>query len=272
VIFIGCGRNGKGKLTELLDMTFGEYYSSFNTKLITKSRSDANSSDVMILDLMKKRVIIGSEIDKRDKLNTGYIKMLTGRDKIKARYNHSNEMIEYQVDYKMILLCNRVPDADEDDEAYRKRLKCIGFPTKFVDNPEKENEKKIDYNLNINELKQYFMILLIKYYHKYEENGLPKNVNIEELTNKITIETNKILEFMNENTEKCDGINVHTQRLYDKFKDWFYQNYPDEKIPSNRYFLQNVKLNYEVCDNIIVHDKKSTGIRNLKLKNYNSEI
>ena len=37
VIFIGCGRNGKGKLTELLDMTFGEYYSSFNTKLITKS-------------------------------------------------------------------------------------------------------------------------------------------------------------------------------------------------------------------------------------------
>ena len=268
VIFLGDGRNGKGKITELLSCVFGDYFSSFNTKLITKPRSDAQSADPLMLDLRKRRIVIGSEIDKSDKINTGFVKLLTGRDKIKTRYNHGNHMIEFEVNYKIILLCNKVPPPDEDDKAYRKRLKCIEFPTIFLDNPINANEKKINYNLELEKLKQYFILLLIKYFNNYEENGLPNNEQIEELTNKINIENNTALEFMIQKTEISDDNHIHTQVLYEKFKDWFYENYPNDKIPSNRIFLQNIKLNYIVCDNIIVNKKKSTGIRNLQIKNY----
>ena len=268
VIFLGEGRNGKGKITELLSYVFGDYFSSFNTKLITKPRSDAQSADPLMLDLMKRRIVIGSEIDASDKINTGFVKLLTGRDKIKTRYNHGNDMIEFEVNYKIILLCNKVPEPDQDDKAYRKRLKCIEFPTTFSDNPINANEKKINYNLELEKLKQYFILILIKYFNNYEKNGLPNNEQIEELTHKINIENNKALEFMIQKTEISDDNNIHTQVLYDKFKDWLYENYPNDKIPSNRIFLQNIKLNYIVCDNIIVNKKKSTGIRNLQIKNY----
>ena len=177
-------------------------------------------------------------------------------------------MIEFEVNYKIILLCNKVPEPDQDDKAYRKRLKCIEFPTTFSDNPINANEKKINYNLELEKLKQYFILILIKYFNNYEENGLPNNEQIEELTHKINIENNKALEFMIQKTEISDDNHIHTQVLYDKFKDWLYENYPNDKIPSNRIFLQNIKLNYIVCDNIIVNKKKSTGIRNLQIKNY----
>ena len=267
VIFLGEGRNGKGVITTLLSKTFGEYFSSFKSKLLTKPSTDANLADPMILDLRKRRICIGSEPENNEKINTGFTKLLTGRDKIKTRYNHGNEMIEFEVNFKIILLCNKVPEADHDDKAYRRRLKCIEFPTTFVDNPVNENEKKINYNLNIDEFKQYFILILIKYFNNYEENGLPNNEHIEELTNKINIENNKALEFMTQKTEISDESNIHTQTLYEKFKDWFYEYYPNEKIPSNRLFLQNIKLNYTVSDNIVVNKKKSTGIKNLKIKN-----
>lgn len=222
----------------------------------------------MILDLRKRRVCIGSEPENNEKINTGFTKLLTGRDKIKTRYNHGNEMIEFEVNFKIILLCNKVPEADMDDKAYRKRLKCIGFPTTFVDNPVNDNEKKINYNLNVNEFRQYFILILIKYFNNYEENGLPNNEQIEQLTNKINLENNKILEFMIQKTEISDENHIHTQILYEIFKDWFYTNYPNEKTPSNRLFLQNIKLNYSIIDHVIINKKDSTGIKNLKLKNF----
>lgn len=268
VVFLGSGRNGKGKITELIDLTFGDYYSSFNTKLLTRPRLDASAPDPTMLDLIKKRIIIGSEIDKKDKLNTGYVKLLTGRDKIKTRYNHGNDMLEYQVNFKIILLCNRVPEPDEDDEAYRKRLKCIGFPTKFVDDPINPNEKKINHNLELDDFKQYFILLLIKYLDKYESHGLPKNDNIEQLTETISTNNNKGLEFMIEKTEHDENTSLHTQTLYEKFKDWFYTNYPDEKVPSIKIFLQNIRLKYETNDNITINKKKSTGIKNIKFKSF----
>lgn len=69
-------------------------------------------------------------------------------------------------------------------------------------------------------------------------------------------------------TEISDSVNVHTQTLYDKFKDWYYNNYPDEKIPSIKIFVQNLRLKYILHDNITINKKKSTGIKNLNFKSF----
>lgn len=270
VIFLGEGRNGKGKITDLLSSTFGDYYSSFKSKLLTKPSTDANIADPQLLDLRKKRICIGSEPERNDRINSGFTKLLTGRDKMKTRYNHGNDMIEFEVNFKIILLANSVPEADQDDKAYRKRLKCIGFPTTFVDNPTNSNEKKINYNLNVDCFKQYFMLLLIKYFNKYETNGLQQNEFVEELTNKVNIDNNKVLEYMEIKTEKTsnDKDCVHTQTLYEKFKDWFYTNYPNDRVISNKVFLQNLKLNYNVDSHVVINKKDSTGIKGIKFKSF----
>jgi hypothetical protein len=44
---------------------------------------------------MKKRVVIASEPEKNAKLNSGFIKFITGRDSTTLRNCHSNDMIDF---------------------------------------------------------------------------------------------------------------------------------------------------------------------------------
>jgi P4 family phage/plasmid primase-like protien len=275
IILLGNGRNGKSKLNDLLSATLGNYYSSIKCKLLTKPQPDANTPDPMILDLRKVRLVIGSEPEKKDKLNTGYIKMLTGADKIKSRKCFSNDMIEFSVHFKTILLCNDVPELDDPyDEAYWMRCKCIQFPTKFVENPQELYEKKINYDLNIEELNIYFMLVLIEYYKKYKKNGIKVIESVHQITDNLKISNNLCLEFMINNTEVAE-TNIHTSYLYNIFVNWFKKNSPNEKIPSNKLFLKNIKSNYKIEDNIIAmqngNKRKSTGIKNIKISNTSYE-
>ena len=80
-------------------------------------------------------------------------------------------MVEFHPNFITFLVCNDIPECDDIDNAFSKRLRCINFPTEFVYNPTKENQKKIDVNINKNfdYWKFDFMLLLIEYYKKYKE-------------------------------------------------------------------------------------------------------
>ncbi len=46
-----------------------------------------------------------------------------------------------------LLICNDIPECDDIDNAFSKRLRCINFPTEFVDNPKNENQYKYKFKL-----------------------------------------------------------------------------------------------------------------------------
>jgi len=276
-VLLGKGRNGKSKLNDLLAVTFGNYYSSFNTKLLTRPRTDANTPDPNILSMKNVRIIVGSEPEKNDELNTGYIKLMSGQDKARTRACYSNDMIEFTFQFKMILLCNEVPKVDNpNDEAFWIRFKCINFPTMFVDEPKNTYEKKINTNLQIEELNMYFMLLLIEHYKLYKLEGIKTVESVKQITNNIKISNNICLEFMQNNTETDNNNNIHTSHLYEVFINWFKQNYPIEKPPSNKLFKKNIEKYYPYKDNVPVSYqqiiKKTTGIINIKFKNNNEYV
>jgi P4 family phage/plasmid primase-like protien len=204
-ILTGSGRNGKSKLIELLNKTFGEYFGSVQSQLFTRPRPDANSPDPGLLNLIKKRIVIASEPEKNSKLNSGFIKFLTGRDSTTLRNCHSNDMIEFSAKFETLLICNDIPDCDDIDNAFSKRLRCINFPTEFVNEPKKENQKKI--NVNINENFDYwkldFMLLLIDYYKKYKKlHELKPTPDIMKWTDQYKSDTDMYVQFLNECTEE----------------------------------------------------------------------
>ena len=171
---------------------------------------------------------MASEPEKKEKLNTGYIKFLTGKDKIKTRLCHSNTMIEFTINFKIVMLCNEISDTDDpSDEAYWRRVKCINFPIQFVDNPIEPYQKKIDYNLNVEELKHEFLHLLIKYYNNYKINGLQQNDLVIKFTNDINANTNPCLVFMEQHTQESTN-HLHTSKIYEKYKSWYKFNYPND--------------------------------------------
>ena len=78
-------------------------------------------------------------------------------------------MIDFTAKFITLLICNDIPECDDIVNAFSKRLRCVGFPTEFVLDPTKENQNKIDVNINQNfEYWKYdFILLLIEYYKKY---------------------------------------------------------------------------------------------------------
>ena len=154
---------------------------------------------------MKKKIVIASEPEKNSKLNSGFIKFITGRDSTTLRNCHSNDMINFTANFITFLVCNDIPDCDDIDNAFSKRLRCINFPTEFVIDPIKENQKKIDVNINENfdYWKLDFMLLLIEYYKKYSKtHELKTTDNILKWTDQYKEDIDIYLQFLNECTEE----------------------------------------------------------------------
>ena len=269
-ILTGCGRNGKSKLVELLKITFGDYFGSVQSQLFTRPRPDANSPDPGLLSLMKKKFVIASEPEKNSKLNSGFIKFITGRDSTTLRNCHSNDMIDFTANFITLLICNDIPECDDIDNAFSKRLRCLNFPTEFVSELKKDNQKKIDVNINKNfeYWKLDFMLLLIDYYKKYtKSHELNATNNILKWTNQYQENTDLYLQFLNECTEENNDGHIHCIILYDSFKNWFKMNNPNIKIPSNKEFVNNLRKYKNIKESLRINDKIRRGVEGCTLKN-----
>lgn len=265
-ILTGIGRNGKSKLIELIKITFGKYYAAISSQLLTRPRPDADKPDPGLLNILKKRIVIASEPEKNCKLNTGFLKFITGRDTTSLRNCHSNEIIDFAPKFLTFLICNDIPDCDDIDNAFSKRLRCINFPTEFVDDPVTSKQKKIDTKINekFNNWKNDFILLLINYYKKYNEvKKLVATDKILKWTNKYKEDTDIYLTFLNERTIKSEK-NLHTADLYNDFKEWYGESNPGVKKPTNREFKIGIEK-HEKIKKVKYNGKSQLGIKNLSI-------
>lgn len=266
-VLTGVGRNGKSKLIQLIKYAFGDYFGDAKCKLLTGSRPDENSPEPGLLALKNKRIVICSEPEKKDKLNTGFIKFITGNDYTNLRECHKNDMVSFKANFITLLVCNKIPDCDEIDNAFAKRLRCINFPTEFVKNPTKENQKLINENLqdNLEKWKSDFMYLIIQYYYKYKEHGLNPTRDILKWTNMYKEKSDLFLTFLNECTFQVSKGGVHCTELYDVFKNWYRKNSPGEKVPNKSDFITNVTTHKEYEKSISINGKVSTGFKKINI-------
>ncbi len=267
VILTGTGRNGKSKICELIKLTFGDYFGNPKCKLLTGSRPDENSPEPGLLGLKKKRLVIVSEPEARDKINSGFIKFITGNDTSYLRKCHENELENFKANFITSMICNNIPEFDEIDNAIIKRLRCIHFPTEFTDNPKLPHQKKIIKELPIDNWKNDFFLLLLEHYNDYKTNGLITTENIMKWSNEYKEESDKYFTFLTETTEESD-LNISSALLWEVFKDWYKLKYPNNKdMPNNREFSNGIKKYKNIEKSVRVGDKVTSGIKNLKLKN-----
>lgn len=266
-ILTGHGRNGKSKIIELLKITFGDYFGSVSSQIFTRPRPNADSPDPGLLNLQHKKVVIASEPEKNGKLNTGFIKFITGRDSTSLRNCHQNNSIDFSPLFITFLVCNDIPDTDDIDIAFSKRLRCVNFPTEFTENPIDKNQRKIDTNINENfQLwKTDFMLLLLQYYKKYiEKPELKPTEKINKWTNQYKENVDMYLCFLNEKTKTDPNEHTHLVELYSVFKYWFSNNNPGQKVPNNRIFATGLRKHKNIVE-IKKGTKAQLGIRNLVL-------
>lgn len=242
-IFTGGLRNGKSTLSNILMYVFGDYYCDIQNNLLTRERPSANTPQPEIMELIKKRIVLASENEGNQKINTGFIKQLTGNDRCKGRSLYSNDQITYIPKFKLILLCNDIPEVDKpNDIAFWNRCKCLNFPILFTDNPMNENEKQINKNLKneIKEWKQDCMLLFLEYYEKYEKNGLKITEDIKKATLKYQKNNNPYADFVTEYITKNTNEYIVWTNLKESYIAWYKNN-----IGSNVPKVKDIKEYFE---------------------------
>ena len=270
-IFTGIKRNGKTTCIELLNLVLGDdYYGTIDTSFLTRNRPDSGSAQPELIELENKRVVSTSENEAGDKINTGHVKKITGRDQLKARQLYSGDMVKFKPQFKLISLFNDIPDVDKLDGAFWSRCKVLHFPITFVDNPKNENEKLIDKELKdkIIDWRQDFMLLLIEYCHKYLKHGLVFPKGVEKQTAKYKESVDCYENFFDETIIKKENDAVSWTTIRQLFVSWYKENI-NEKTPNakeiKKYFITKFGENDKKCrdiENNQVRGWKGWGIKN----------
>lgn len=275
MIWTGCGQNGKGSLIDLIDNTFNGteegYFATLPPTVLTQKRGSSSAATPELATKFGKRVIVLQEPEGDDKINVGFMKNITGQDKIEARPLYGDPF-QYTPLFKLLLACNHLPSIPSDDGGTWRRIRVIDFMIKFTSNPQGPNERKSDSKLRekMKKWAQAFMWLLINvYYPIYVENdGLdklePERVKLS--TNKYKENSDAIMEFFNESIEKDENSTVKFEELYELFKCWYIEAYNEKKPLHRKKFKE-----YFVNNGYIISNGKAGTIKGIKLKNSDND-
>jgi P4 family phage/plasmid primase-like protien len=134
--------NGKSYIMERLRQALGDYSGTFPVTMLTGKMKGAGETNSSLVDFNKKRFMYCSEPEAGAKLNTNFVKLLTG-DRIKARGLYSDKDIEISPTYNIYICCNTLPNFDVYDEGIARRIRLIEYKTRFCENPKKKNDRKL---------------------------------------------------------------------------------------------------------------------------------
>lgn len=230
-IFTAGGSNGKSKTIELFERSFGEYCVKLPVALLTQKRAASNSATSEIARTKGKRFACLQEPGEDEKLNIGLLKELSGGDTILARALY-REPVEFKPQFKLVLVCNHLPNVPAQDYGTWRRIRVIQFLSKFCEEPKQDNEFPVDIDLSrkITRWRRYFLPFLIeKYYPLYSKDfKLKEPEEILTYTNQYKQASDVVAVFIKDNLEKCEDSFATLEAVFAIFT----ANQIKQKVPN----------------------------------------
>jgi P4 family phage/plasmid primase-like protien len=222
-IWTGHGSNGKSKCIELLEKVLGDYCCNFNISLLTSKRVGSSQTNSELVRAKGRRFAVLQEPEEGEKINAGFMKELSGNDKIIARGLYK-ESIEFKPMFKMVLTCNHLPSVPPEDGGTWRRIRLVEFNSHFCDNPNpnNKNEFHIDRELafKFEEWKETFMAILIEYFKKYKEYGIFEPEEVLQCTKNYQRSNDIVGEFVDAFIKPDDESTLYLDPLYEEYKEW----------------------------------------------------
>ena len=237
-VFTGNGSNGKSRLLDFIQKVIGDYYCILPIALLTQKRAASNSAQSELERTKGRRFAVMQEPSEQDKINIGFMKELSGNDRILCRGLYK-EPFEFKPQFKMILTCNELPEVPSDDGGTWRRIRVIEFLSKFVENPKKANEFPMDLDLSdkFDKWAETFMSMLIERHKNINPNCIHEPMEVRIATESYKNNNDIIGQYKNDkliidkdNTTFKTGLNT----LYNDFRLWCYSNVPKNKKQPDR--------------------------------------
>jgi P4 family phage/plasmid primase-like protien len=248
-IMTGVGSNGKSKLVELMNTTFGEYQETLATTALTRKRADAGAANPELIVLKSKRFVSMSEPDEGEKINTSSMKQLSGEDIVKARALFSDQDA-FVIMAKIFMLCNDLPPVSSMDNGTWRRLRVIPHVAKFVDHglpidpANNVHHKDLLLDGKIRRWRPYFAGILAWYYENhYLRHGLKEPDQVTAASSKYKEENDSFAAFCQECFIKEAGAELRANDILTRYKEWMRFN-PGKKLLQKTQLLQRMSETY----------------------------
>ena len=256
--------NSKSLLVELFENSFGDYCCKFPITLLTMKRAASNAATSELARAKGKRFACLQEPSEDEKLNIGLMKELSGGDKIIARAIYK-EPVEFKPQFKMVLLCNHLPHVPSDDGGTWRRIRVVEFISKFVDNPEGENEYPIDMELSkkMGAWRPHFLAMLIECYKLYKQEGIQEPEEVLSCTRDYKRNNDHLADFIHNCIEKKDSAFLSLNEAFAELKAWARDDNIPIKIPTKSELEKYLSKNMTKC----VSNNHFKGFKGYRLKN-----
>ena len=251
------GSNGKSVLAELLDRTFGDYFTILDSEIFSNRKANAGTATTHLNYIQDKRFGIMDESNKNEEFNEGLIKRMTGGTKLRIRKLHKeSELIEVLI--KPIILTNFKPKFSADDALFRRMI-LIEFNALFLDNQTKIKYDKnnprhkwkdadIKNKITDEEVLAYFVKYAMKWYASGQKLKIPKKV--KNSTEKFQNSCNTVTSFLQkecitEIPQNNNKVFPSLTTLYNYFSDYCRDN-ELTRLPKNEFIEHLNAQGYQI--------------------------
>jgi P4 family phage/plasmid primase-like protien len=120
----GAGGNGKSTFVNVLTSLLGDYARTVPSEIFMQSKVERHPTE--LAGLRGFRLVTAVEVPRGARWHETRIKMLTGGEKVSARFLYQ-DYFEYQPQFKLLIVGNSKPALKGVDEAMRRRLHLLPF-------------------------------------------------------------------------------------------------------------------------------------------------
>lgn len=229
----GSGANGKSVLADTLMYVLGEHAKPGPSSLIcANGHHEPHPTDVA--SCVGSRLVAVHETKRGASFDASKVKLLTGGDKLTARYMRQ-DFFTFSPTHTLIMLSNYRPEADATDAALWRRVQLVHFGVTI---PEERRDPELAARIRETEAAGV-LAWLVRGALEWQRIGLSPPAAVREQTEAYRAAEDIIGAFLEERTVRLASVSTKASALYAAHKSWCEAN-GTRPVRGNDFFAELV--------------------------------
>jgi len=261
-VWAGHGDNSKSMIVKLFQFVLGMYCVDFPVEMLSGKKFNSSGPNPELAQARGTHVAVICEPESGDDLRGGAIKRFTSGDRFFGRMCCENGG-SIEAMFKLILMCNLVPNVEGLDKAVKNRLLVMPFVSTWSDHPPATEAEQVAthtfqkdpfFEKRIPKLAPAMAWLMVEYFTIYSREGLAPPAIVTEYTDAHWAANDPYRMFIRDRLENAHAVDTDGNRvldasftlsvgdIYNPFKLWFRDAFPQTPIPTLAMFGTQMKM------------------------------